>query len=73
MHVVLATVNKDGFITLSKEELQKMLDEAYEKGNSEGYGRGYIEGKNSVPVTYPTYPYVYYETDTPIERFTITC
>ena len=59
MFVVVVSPNKDGKIELSKEELQKMLNDAYDKGYAEGkpkswdtitvlndaYDKGYAEGK----------------------------
>ena len=39
------TLNKNGKIELTKEELQQMLDEAYH------------DGSNSVTITTPSYPY----------------
>ena len=53
MFVVVVSPNKDGKIELTKEELQKMLDDAYNKG--------YIEGKQTLcsTITVPSYP-VYY-------------
>lgn len=36
MFVVVVSPNKDGKIELTKEELQKMLDDAYDKGYTEG-------------------------------------
>lgn len=32
--------NEDGMIEISKEELEKVLNDAYESGKSEGYMRG---------------------------------
>jgi len=55
MFVVVVTQNKDGKIELSKEELQKMLDDAYNKG--------YSEGKIKFDtITVPNYP-IYYRTN----------
>ena len=50
--VVVIEKNKDGKIELSKEELQKMLDDAYTQG--------YTDGKDRYEtIKYPSYP-VYY-------------
>ncbi len=35
MHVVVVKEQPDGKISLTKDELQKMLDEAYEKGKAD--------------------------------------
>lgn len=37
--VVVIEKNKDGKIELTKEELQKMLDDAYNQGCTDGKGR----------------------------------
>lgn len=46
------TLNANGKIELTKEELQKLLDESYR------------DGSNSVTITTPSYPYnpLYYDT-----------
>ena len=47
--VVVIEKNKDGKIELTKEELQKMLDDAY--------NQGYVDGKGRYEtITYPSYP-----------------
>ena len=43
------TVNKDGKITLTKSELQDLLNEAY--------WEGYNKKNNWTTITYPSYPY----------------
>ena len=52
-HVVVIEKNKDGKIELTKDELQKMLDDAYSKGYSDGKARGWDT------ITYPSYPIWY--------------
>ena len=52
--VVVIEKNKDGKIELTKEELQKMLDDAYTQGYTDGKGR-------YETITYPSYP-VWYTT-----------
>lgn len=52
--VVVVEKNKDGKIELTKEELQKMLDDAYTQGYTDGKGR-------YETITYPSYP-VWYTT-----------
>ena len=37
--IVVIEKNKDGKIKLTKDELQKMLDDAYNQGYSDGKGR----------------------------------
>lgn len=68
MFVVVVSPNKDGKIELTKEELQKMLDDAYNKG--------YIEGKQTPwsTITVPSYP-VYYSgvSNIPEKHVEITC
>ena len=47
--VVVIEKNKDRKIELTKEELQKMLDDAY--------SQGYVDGnKKYDTITYPSYP-----------------
>lgn len=41
MFVVVVSPNKNGKIEMTKEELQKMLDDAYNKGYTEGKSYGY--------------------------------
>lgn len=54
--VVVIEKNKDGKIELTKEELQKMLDDAYTQG--------YVDGKGKYDtITYPSYPW-YLSTNT---------
>ena len=55
--VVVIEKNKDGKIELTKEELQKMLDDAYTQG--------YVDGKGRYEtITYPSYPFWYTTTAT---------
>ena len=47
--VVIVEKNKEGKIELAKDELQKMLDDAY--------NQGYADGKSRYEtITYPSYP-----------------
>lgn len=48
--VVVIEKNKDGKIELTKEELQKMLDDAYTQGYTDGKGR-------YDTITYPSHPW----------------
>lgn len=49
--VVVIEKNKNGMIELTKEELQKMLDDAYTQG--------YVDGKGRYDtITYPSYPWI---------------
>ena len=47
--VVIVEKNKDGKIELTKDELQKMLDDAYSQGYTDG-------NKKYDTITYPSYP-----------------
>lgn len=52
--VVIVEKNREGKIELTKDELQKMLDDAYHQG--------YADGNNKYStITYPSYP-VWYST-----------
>ena len=54
--VVIVEKNKDGKIELTKDELQKMLDDAY--------NQGYADGKSKYEtITYPSYPVWYRSTN----------
>lgn len=55
--VVVIEKNKDGKIELTKEELQKMLDDAYTQGYTDGKGR-------YDTITYPSSPVWYATTNT---------
>ena len=69
MFVVVVTPNKDGKIEFTKEELQKMLDDAYAKGYSEGISRN-----NYYPFTVPTITYCNGETEPrPLKYDKVTC
>lgn len=57
-HIVVIEKTKDGKIELTKEELQKMLNDAYNNGYSDGNSRW-------DKITYPSYPTWY--TTTPCE------
>ena len=48
MNIVVITL-KDGKVDITKEELEKMQNDAYDKG--------YRKAKNEVTVSYPTFPY----------------
>ena len=47
--IVVIEKNKNGKIELTKEELQKMLDDAYNQGYMDGKGR-------YETITYPSHP-----------------
>lgn len=68
MFVVVVSPNKDGKIELTKEELQKMLDDAYNKGYTEG------KLKSWDTITVPSYP-AYYDNggNIPGKSIEITC
>ena len=64
--VVVIEKNKDGKIELTKEELQKMLDDAYTQGYTDGKGR-------YDTITYPSYPwYVSTATSNVIDKDKVT-
>lgn len=50
-YVVVVEKNKDGKIEFTKDELQKMLDEAYNKGYSDGKATRWDT------ITYPSNPW----------------
>ena len=50
-HVVVVEKNKDGKIEFTKNELQKMLDEAYNQGYSDGKATRWDT------ITYPSSPW----------------
>ena len=54
--VVVVEKNKDGKIELTKDELQKMLDDAYNQGYSDGRSKLYdtITYPSTTPVLYTT-------------------
>lgn len=52
MYVVIVT-EKDGKIELTRDELQKMLDEAYAKGKADGTTITYPITTNPNPITNP--------------------
>ena len=56
-HVVVIEKNRDGKIELTKDELQKMLNDAYNNGYSDGSSKW-------DKITYPSYPYWYTTTNT---------
>ena len=63
--VVVIEKNKDGKIELTKDELQKMLDDAYTQGYTDGKGRYDI-------ITYPSYPVPWYATTNTTSKDYIT-
>lgn len=48
MFVVCVKENINGKAEMTRDELQKMLDDAYHKGFGDGYNKGYDDGKNYV-------------------------
>lgn len=62
--VVVIEKNKDGKIEFTKEELQKMLDDVYTQGYTDGKGR-------YDTITYPSYP-IWYTTTNTTSKDTIT-
>ena len=68
-HVVILTTNRDGKVELTKDELQKMLDDAYNKGYADG------NAKSITTITYPSYPVWYSDCSktVPKDHIEITC
>ncbi len=44
-------------MTITAEELQKLLDEAYQKGKADGLASAIIPKTEYIPMTYPLYPW----------------
>ena len=65
--VVVVEKNRDGKIELTKEELSKMLNDAY--------NQGYSDGRRYDTITYPSSPWYSTTTPTPVtkDNITITC
>lgn len=57
MKPIIITVDEHNNIQLTKDELQKMIEDAYDNGRTDGYKNGYADGKSAYP--YTTYPYIY--------------
>lgn len=55
MKPIIITVDEHNNIQLTKDELQKMIEDAYDDGRTDGYKNGYADGKSA----YPHYPYIY--------------
>lgn len=64
--VIIIEKNKNGKIELTKEELQKMLDEVYTQGCSDGK-------RSMIPTTYPSCPWTVTcdSTTMPLDKVTI--
>lgn len=62
--IVVIETNKAGKVELTKEELQKMLDDAY--------NQGYADGNRFTTVTSPYYP-ITLPTNIEKDYVTITC
>ena len=65
--VVVVEKNRDGKIELTKEELSKMLNDAY--------NQGYSDGRRYDTITYPSSPWYSSCTSAPVtkDNITITC
>ena len=48
-HVVILTTDKDGKVLLTKDDLQKMLDDAYNKGYSDGKSSSWYSTITTTP------------------------
>ena len=44
-------------MTITAEELQKLLDDAYQKGKADGLASDVIKKIEYIPMTYPPYPW----------------
>lgn len=53
MFVVCVKENDKGKAEMTREELQKILDDAYNKGFGDGYNKGYDDGKIYVNLKLP--------------------
>ena len=52
-NIIIVEINENGKIELTREELQRMLDNAYNRGYSEGY--------STIKTTaVPSFPWAYY-------------
>lgn len=47
MKPIIITVDEHGKTQLTKDELQKMVEDAYEDGRTDGYKNGYADGKSA--------------------------
>ena len=52
--IIVLVKNKDEKIELTKEELEKIVKDAYDEGYEDGQ-----EASNKGTITYPSYPYPY--------------
>ena len=61
--------NRDGKIELTKDKLEKLLDEVFKEGKDQGYKEGYADGKAYRPYYYPyTWTSGYVDTTTPLNQ-----
>ncbi len=66
--IIVIEKNKEGKIELTKDELQKMLDDAYSQGYTDG-------NKRYDTITCPSYPWIYTTSSsntTPLNKTDIT-
>ena len=61
MKVKIFYPNKDGRISFTKQELEKLLDDVYNEGHKDGYDKGYSAAR---PYWYWTSPYYTTTTNT---------
>ena len=64
--ILVFITEKDGMVTMPKEALEKLIDEAYEQGKQDG---SFADAKT---ITYP-YPYKGTGVDIPLYKTEITC
>lgn len=59
MKPIIIAVDDHNKIQLTKDELQKMIEDAYEDGRTDGYKNGYADGKSAYSyTTWNTFPNV---------------
>ena len=67
----------DKEITITKEEFEKFLTDAYNAGHTDGYNKGYASGKSygwwNNPVTIPSITYTDKTPYQPYDPYKITC
>lgn len=75
MYVVITVKeDKDGQVKMTREELEKKLNEAYDRGFEEGKKTNYINWNPTITTT--QWPKIYYNSKEPfpeIKKYEITC
>ena len=65
MKVKIFTVNENGYILITKEELQELVNEAYEEGRNTTIA--------TPTITYPQTPYYTWSNPNSPFQYTLTC